>query len=138
MQKTVLLALLLCLFWGEAKAGQLIVTLTGKEITGKWVYVGVLDDADNFPSGKAVVKAKVQAEGDTLEVTLPPVPPGAYAVSAFCDMNGNGELDSSIIGKPTEPYGFSRNARGRFGPPDWDDAVVEMGEDVQRLEIKLK
>ena len=45
------------------------------------------------------------------------LPPGAYALSVFHDADANGTLDSNVAGLPTERYGFSRDARGRFGPP---------------------
>jgi len=58
------------------------------------------------------------------------VPPGVYAVAAVHDLNGNGRLDTNFLGMPKEPYGFSRAARGRFGPPSFEDAAL-------RLELPL-
>ena len=43
--------------------------------------------------------------------------PGRYAVAAYHDVNGNGELDKVPPGLPTEPYGFS-NEVGRLGRPE--------------------
>lgn len=54
----------------------------------------------------------------------PPMPAGKYAVKVFHDVNNNGELDVNLIGIPKEPYGFSNNARGRFGPPDFSAAAI--------------
>lgn len=56
--------------------------------------------------------------------------PGSYALSLFHDENGNGKLDSNIAGIPTERYGFSRDARGRMGPPGFADAAVELRSDL--------
>lgn len=56
--------------------------------------------------------------------------PGSYALSLFHDENGNGKLDSNIAGIPTERYGFSRDARGRMGPPAFADAAVELHGDM--------
>jgi uncharacterized protein (DUF2141 family) len=44
-----------------------------------------------------------------------------YAVIIYHDLNGNGEIDMRRFGRPREPYGFSTNARGRFGPPSFDE-----------------
>lgn len=140
LRTLLLLALLLgpCLAAAsETTPGRLTLAFTGKDMANKLVYLTVTAAADSFPSGEAVFKKTVRAEGDELEVSLPPLPPGAYAVTSFCDVNGNGQLDTNLVGKPTEPYGFSRNARGRFGPPDWDDAAFDLGEDDLRLEISL-
>ena len=47
---------------------------------------------------------------------------GEYAVKVYQDKNINEELDTNILGIPTENYGFSNNASGWFGPPSWDKA----------------
>jgi uncharacterized protein (DUF2141 family) len=58
------------------------------------------------------------------------LPAGPYAVSIFHDENGNGKLDSNPAGIPIERYGFSRDARGRMGPPAFADAVVDVQADT--------
>ncbi len=50
------------------------------------------------------------------------LPLGDYAVKVFHDEDGDDELDTNILGMPTEDYGFSNDARGMFGPPSYDDA----------------
>jgi uncharacterized protein (DUF2141 family) len=50
------------------------------------------------------------------------IPPGTYAISLFIDSNGNEEFDTNFLGLPTEQYGFSNNAMGRFGPPQFEPA----------------
>ena len=32
-----------------------------------------------------------------------------------------------MLGIPKEGYGFSNDAKGRMGPPSFDDAAVEVG-----------
>ena len=54
------------------------------------------------------------------------VPDGEYAVTVFQDLNENGELDTSSIGFPREPYGFSNDARGSFGPPKFRKAKFDV------------
>lgn len=50
------------------------------------------------------------------------VPAGNYALAVIHDENMNGELDANWLGIPTEGYGFSRDAKGFFGAPSFDDA----------------
>ncbi len=45
-----------------------------------------------------------------------------YAISAIHDENGNRQLDRSLIGVPTEGFGFSHNPRILFGPPSFAKA----------------
>ncbi|WP_024538402.1 DUF2141 domain-containing protein [Comamonas badia] len=58
------------------------------------------------------------------------LPTGRYALSLFHDENGNGKLDSNVAGIPTERYGFSRDARGRMGAPDFDAAAIDLQGDT--------
>lgn len=51
------------------------------------------------------------------------LPEGKYALSAFLDENDDGELSTNFFGVPDEPFGFSNNARGSFGPPDFEQAA---------------
>lgn len=55
---------------------------------------------------------------------------GTYAAQAMHDLNGNGKLDTNLVGMPREPWGMSNNARGNFGPPGFDDMRFELGDDT--------
>jgi len=63
---------------------------------------------------------------------------GDYAVAVFHDANRNGDLDRNIIGLPTEAYGFSNGARGKYGPAKWGDARVQVGGSGTRMRISLE
>jgi len=65
------------------------------------------------------------------------IPAGTYAISIFHDENDNNELDSNRMRIPTEPYGFSNNARGLMGPASYDDASFKVQENVEiRIDVK--
>lgn len=68
-------------------------------------------------------------------VRLTDLPDGPVAISLFQDLNGNGRLDTNPVGMPLEPFAFSRQAQGQFGPPKFQDAVLEAG--VRRHAIQL-
>ena len=53
---------------------------------------------------------------------------GQYAIAVYHDRNKNGKLDTNILGIPLEEYGFSNNARGRFGPASWSQAKFTVSE----------
>lgn len=81
--------------------------------------------------------ASVAATPGTTTVTVPNVPPGTWAVLAYQDENGNGKLDRNLLGIPSENYGFSRDAAGRFGPPTFEQAAIEVGEATAVAPIRL-
>jgi len=66
------------------------------------------------------------------------IPFGEYAFVVFLDSDNNQMLSSNFIGIPKEPFGFSNNVRGKFGPPKWDDALVNFTKSNQKISINLK
>jgi len=66
------------------------------------------------------------------------IPYGEYAFVAFLDNDNNQMLSANFIGIPKEPFGFSNNARGKFGPPKWDDAIINFTKSYQEILINLK
>lgn len=77
-------------------------------------------------------------EEETLIWNKEKLPYGDYAIAVYHDKNENGELDSNILGIPKEAYGFSNNARGRFGPASWKDAHFTVSSDPYSMVIELK
>ena len=85
----------------------------------------------DFPSDASVVaNASAPAATEAVVVVFRGLPPGEYAVAAFHDANGDGELNANFVGMPTEGYGFSNDARGFMGPPPFDDAAFSLGADA--------
>jgi len=66
------------------------------------------------------------------------LPPGEYAISVFHDENNNGDLDNNVLRIPTEDYGFSNDARGTFGPPDYEAASFQLNQPRQEVTITVK
>ena len=79
---------------------------------------------------KAAHLNSVSAEKGQVALSLN-VPPAKYAVAVFHDANNNEVLDKNAFGIPTEAYGFSNNARGRFAPHDFSDCLIEVGPNSQ-------
>ena len=103
------------------------------------IMIAVFDNAADFLSDE-VVAGKVEPVTQSGEITIviEDVPFGIYAISAFHDKNANEILDSNFFKIPTEPYGFSNDARGRFGPPDFEDARINFSANQQVFEIRIK
>jgi uncharacterized protein (DUF2141 family) len=91
------------------------------------LHVALFDRADKFmKKHTAIIATKVTAP--KLSLVFSNLPAGEYAFSIFHDVNDNGKLDTNLLGVPIEPWGFSNDARGRFGPPAFHQArFVLMG-----------
>ncbi len=70
-------------------------------------------------------------------VTFADLEPGEYAVKVYHDEDGDGALNTGLFGVPSEPYGFSNNAQGRFGPASYDDARFTLEAGDTRHVIRL-
>jgi len=118
--------------------GTLTLELTGLKPTGT-VHIALFDEADAFDSdGQPVAGRKVSVDEATEIVTFEGLSPGTYGVKLLHDVNDNGKMDTNPFGMPIEPYAFSNNARGNFGPAKWDQAAFEITEagTTQTLNVK--
>ena len=79
---------------------------------------------------KTAFRKIVPVDGETQVVVFENVPSGIYAISIFQDLNGNGELDENKSGIPSEPFGFSNDARGKLGPPKYKKASFGFNGDL--------
>lgn len=93
-----------------------------------YVAVHAPQTRDTFPAGEGVAAFRQDAQVGALRFVVRDLPPGQYAVNAFHDENGNGELDTNLFGIPTEGYGFTNDPKTTFGPPDFEDAAVDLGD----------
>jgi len=74
----------------------------------------------------------IPASAKAVQLDFGAVAPGTYAVSLFHDENGNGKLDTVMM-IPREGFGFSRDAKVRFGPPRFAAAAFTVeGEPVKQ------
>ena len=64
------------------------------------------------------------------------VPSAFVVLDSPLPLTPNGKLDTNIVSIPTERYGFSRDAKGRMGPPSFDDAAVDLQADTT-IAVKL-
>lgn len=101
--------------------------------------VAVFREGEGFPEAdRAAASRMVTPAGSVTRVVLEDLPPGRYAVAAFHDADENGRLTLWPIGLPREAYGFSRDARGRFGPPTFDRAAFTLGPGGARQSLTLR
>jgi uncharacterized protein (DUF2141 family) len=89
------------------------------------VIISVFNDSASFLENPLLRLTKKVDTSDSLTFTFSNLARGRYSISAFCDLNSDGELNTNFIGIPIEPVGFSNNAKGSFGPPSFADSSFE-------------
>jgi multimeric flavodoxin WrbA/uncharacterized protein (DUF2141 family) len=113
-------------------AQRLTVGVHNIKPVGGNLMVGVFNSETGFPD-VYFKGAKVPITDTVMVVTFPGLPAGKYAVSAYQDMNENGQLDKNLFGIPKERYGFSNQAN----KPDYQESVFDFHKDLT-LTITLK
>jgi uncharacterized protein (DUF2141 family) len=121
-----------------ASKGTITVVVTDLNNNKGRLSAVLFNDAEAFPkqSDKAVQVARSQINDKTGTVQFDEVPYGEYAIVILHDENSNGKMDYSTLGMPEEGYGFSNNAKGMLGPPDYKDAMFVLDKPEKTLTIK--
>ncbi len=122
----------------EARATLTIEAQNFRSSQGRAAF-SVFRQKDGFPAeprkAHRVMAAPITAAGKA-RITLS-LPPGVYAVSILHDENSNGRLDTDWLGRPREGLGASNNARGRRGPPRFEDARFEVKAPTTTIAIRM-
>lgn len=115
----------------SCQAADLTLEVTGLDTTrlqGASLMVAVYAAPESWLRKPAVGKAFTlgpDAASGAIKVQLKDLPEGPLALAVYQDANGNGQLDSNAMGMPIEPFGFSNDAAGNFGPPKFEQAVLK-------------
>jgi uncharacterized protein (DUF2141 family) len=103
------------------------------------VYVSLYQDKKAFADNKnALASGQAKPANGTAQVVFKNIVPGNYALSFIHDENNNQKLDTNFIGIPKEGFGFSKDAMGKFGPPKYDDAVVNVPAGAVTIVMRTK
>lgn len=128
-----LAALLAC----PAQAADLTVRVEGAEAGTGQAMVAVFTGAETWMKASAAAATRPIGADGAAEASFTGLPAGPAGVSVIYDRNGNGELDTNLLGIPTEDFGFSNDAAASFGPARWEDARFDLPESGARIVINL-
>ncbi|MDP9900833.1 DUF2141 domain-containing protein [Variovorax ginsengisoli] len=112
-----------------ANAADLRVTVSDGPVASATLYVALFATAEAMAADKPLASQTLPMRDGTAQLVFIGLPQGHYALKSFADENGNGKLDTNLVGLPTERYGFSNDAKGRMGPPGFDAAAVQLDAD---------
>ncbi|MCF8379708.1 MAG: DUF2141 domain-containing protein [Bacteroidales bacterium] len=93
--------------------------------TGK-VLLELLDGKE-----QRLLALSAKIEDNTCIFVISDLKPGKYAFKYFHDENVNKELDTNWMGVPSEGFGFSNNAKIKFGPPSFSDMIFDVNENTK-------
>jgi uncharacterized protein (DUF2141 family) len=128
MKKTIIISALMLMSVALCAQHRLTIKVDGITKVKGQLMVAVYDE-DNFLR-KPVAGTIVKVDSQQMTVVIDSLSAGIYAISAFQDENDNGKLDANAFGMPVEPYAFSNNAKGEYGPPKFKDCAFKVEEDT--------
>jgi uncharacterized protein (DUF2141 family) len=145
------LALALALACVGAAASELRVAIHGVTSSSGTLMIALYDSDEHFRNAIAnagkqglledrarLVGIAMRAAAGTQTAVFTDLKPGPYAIITYHDANDNGRLDETMLGIPTEGYGFSNNAEGFLGAPSFKQAAVILDNRDRAISITLR
>ena len=118
------------LHWLRTPYPGLEVNLTGLNNHRGSVRICLMNDAGQFLKDCYQGRLYHFNRDEGLRVVFNGVPAGEYAIMAFHDVDGNGELNcDGLFGLPSEAYAFSNNPSTMFGPPKYRKCTFPVNGD---------
>jgi uncharacterized protein (DUF2141 family) len=118
----------------DAPTGTLTVHVDGLDSNEGTVRIA-LNNKQNYDADGNVRAASLSIRDGTVRWTAEDVPHGTHAVRVHHDANGNGKMDTNMFGVPQEAFGFSNDARGSMGPPDFEEAAFTLKSDSLSMTV---
>lgn len=121
-----------------ANSGLLMVSVDGPKSASCPLFVALYRDAKSWLSDEPFRYQIGSMKSGAGRVQFRDLPSGKYAIVAFCDQNGNGKLDETLLGIPKEPYGFS-NGREGVHHMDFEEGsfAISQADTERRIRILL-
>ncbi|MBR7800843.1 DUF2141 domain-containing protein [Undibacterium fentianense] len=130
------LILVSTLLAAQVWAADLTVEVIGISQAKGDIQIAIFDQQNQWLRKAKASKKLIASEGK-VQIVFENLADGEYGLSAFHDLNSDGKLDTNVIGIPTEPYGFSNDAVGNFGPPSFTDAKIKIEGAHKLISIRL-
>jgi len=107
------------------------LTITLEITTTKYnkghVLLALYDSEGNYMK-EIFRSAEVPIKNYKAKIVFSSLEKGEYAFSFFQDLNENKKIDTNFLGIPKEPYGFSNQKKGRFGPPKFKEVAFKLNK----------
>lgn len=118
--------------------GHVTIHIKGiQQIQGQAIFV-LMDSQSSHHGDTPVYSKTIKPVNSLLSKAEFDLPAGEYSAVVYHDVNANGKLDTGFFGKPTEPYGFSNDARNAFGIPSFEESRFVVGSGNSKLDITVE
>ena len=120
----------------ESNAGKFILSVVGFDSDEGKAMIALYNSEEGYSeTGEKFKSVALEIKEQKCEWVIEELPFGEYAIKLFHDENGDGKMNTNMLGIPSEDYAFSNNASGNFGPADYDDAKFLFNKSGQNQKI---
>jgi uncharacterized protein (DUF2141 family) len=124
MQKFTLAAGFLLILFSAYSQNRLEIKIEKFRNNKGFLMLQLLDE-----NQKVIKEAQERIRNNECLVSFDNLQTGSYAIRYFHDENESGELETNLLGKPVEGYGFSNNVSAKFGPPPFEKWLFVLDEE---------
>lgn len=100
------------------------------------IYLALYNSAGTYMK-QGYMSSHAEVHEGKAKISFENIEKGTYAFSMFHDVNGNEKMDKNFMGIPKEPYGFSNDKKGKFGPPDFEKVKFELDKN-ETIQVSIK
>ncbi len=135
--------LIILLFLGApwvvgAQVDMKVVMLLEKPALGGSLRVALCPSRQAYNALSGCWQRSVPVEGPSAACAFDSLSPGTYAVNVFQDVNGDGRLNTSWLGWPKEPVGYSNDAPINQGKPPFMLAAIQLAAAPHTERIRVR
>lgn len=123
----------------SSQSAEITVSIKGVKNNKGNICVLLFNNSKGFPDNpdNALLSKIIPAQTREIIVKLDGITPDTYAVTVLHDENKNFKMDYNWLGIPKEGFGVSNNAKGKFGPPKFEDASFKFTGGNHSLSIQM-
>jgi len=122
-------------------ADEIVVQILGLENDQGQLGCRLFSKEDGWPDEmkKADKQLYSNPKGKKGGCTFEGLKPGTYAITVMHDLDKSGDLNTSMVGRPKEPWGVSNDVPPRrFGAPLFEDCTFKYEGGKKVIKIKLQ
>ena len=139
LSRVLVLAVALVASVGQAQSAELVVSVSGLTESAGQVGCALFAAPTGFPTdNRAAQQIWLPADTRGITCSFPGLTAGTYAVSIGHDLNGNGKVDTNLLGMPTEAWGVSNNVRPTLRAPRFDEAAFTIADPARDTTLTIK
>ena len=124
----------------KAELGNLTVSITNIRSDSGILRMAIYDDPDQFPDNPAstYILNKLDIKDSMLSIVIPDLPAGIYAIALLDDLDGDDEMDYTLLHFPKEGFGFSNNIKPGLRRPPYKKCSFRIEEGENQISIAIQ